>query len=478
MFICIFACMKFQGVDSVKHFLSIFREAIRGEERDYTEGSIKLAIFMLAIPMILELSLESVFALVDMYFVGKLGKNAIAVVAYTESLITIIYSIAIGLSTAATAIIARRIGEKNYQEASKSAVQVIILSAVVSVILGVVGWASAESLLKFMGADEQVVSEGKVFTQIMFSLNIVIVMIFLINGIFRGAGNAALAMRSLWIASILNIILDPILIYGIGSWQGFGLEGAAIATCIGRGSGVAYQVYQLRYGEGWIKIKWSDFVPDFKVIRSTILLAWPATFQFIIASGSWILLTRIVADAGGTVASSGYQIAIRNVVFFILPAWGLSNAAATLIGQNLGANKPDRAERSVMLAARYNVIFMTCVSLIFLFLSHPIIAFFTDDVGVIEIGTRALRIIGAGFVFYGVGMVMMQSLNGAGDTTTPTWINFVGFWLLQIPLAYYFMKCTDFGLDAVFAAVPVAETIIALVAYFVFKRGKWKSIKV
>lgn len=458
--------------------LNLFREALRGEDRDYTKGNIRLAIFMLAIPMILELSLESIFALVDMYFVGKLGENAIAVVAYTESMITIIYSIAIGLSTAATAIIARRVGEKNYDAASNAAVQVIIISVMLSLVMGIIGWMMADDLLKFMGASDQVITEGKGFTRIMFGFNIVIVLIFLINGIFRGAGNAALAMKSLWIASILNIILDPLLIYGLGAWNGWGLEGAAIATCIGRGSGVVYQIYQLMRGDGIIKIDWKSIVPDFEIIKSTLLLAWPATFQFIIASGSWIVLTRIVADAGGTTASAGYQIAIRNVVFFILPAWGLSNAAATLIGQNLGANQPERAEQSVLLATKYNTIFMAIVSLIFIFLSHPIISFFTDDTEVLKLGVRALQIIGSGFVFYGIGMVLMQSLNGAGDTTTPTWINFVGFWLIQIPLAYFFMRNTSFGLDGVFAAVPIAETTIAIVAYIVFKQGKWKKVKV
>lgn len=462
----------------IKKGWEIIKDSLKGEERDYTQGSIKTAIFLLAIPMILELSLESVFALVDIFFVGKLGSNAIAIVGFTESLITLIYSVAIGLSTAATAVVARRIGEKNAEGASKASVQAIIISIVISIILGITGWIYAENLLSFMGASEGVIREGYMFTKIMFGCNIVIVLIFLINGIFRGAGNAALAMRSLWIASILNIILDPLLIYGLGSWDGWGIEGAAIATCIGRGSGVAYQLYHLFGGGGAIRIKWSDVVPDFAVIKSMILLAWPATFQFIIASGSWIILTRLVAETGGTDASAGYQLAIRNVVFFILPAWGLSNAAATLTGQNLGAGSPERAEKSVMLATKYNAIFMAIVSLIFIFLSRPIIGFFTTDPEVLTIGIRALQIIGSGFIFYGVGMVMIQALNGAGDTSTPTWINFVGFWLIQIPMAYFIQKNTDFGLDGIFAAVPITETLIAVIAYIVFKRGRWKTVKV
>jgi len=463
---------------NITGFFPILKAALKGEERDYTKGSIKLAIILLAVPMILELSLESVFALVDMFFVGKLGQNAIAVVGYTESMITMVYSLSIGLSTAATAIIARRVGEKEMSGASKAAIQALLISLFVSAIISFFGVIYAEKMLAFMGATPEVIAEGLAFTKIMFGFNIVIVLLFLINGIFRGAGNAALAMKSLWIASIFNIILDPLLIYGFGSWQGWGLEGAAIATCIGRGTGVVYQLYHLFYGSGLIKIKWSDVFPDFTIIKSMVSLAWPATFQFIIASGSWIILTRLVADAGGTEASAGYQIAIRNVVFFILPAWGLSNAAATLVGQNLGAGQPQRAEKSVILATKYNAIFMTMVSIIFIFLSPQIISFFTVQVEVQKIGISALQIIGSGFIFYGIGMVMIQSLNGAGDTRTPTWINFVGFWLFQIPLAYYFVTFTDWGLNALFAAIPIAETSIAVMAFIIFRQGKWKKVKV
>ena len=462
----------------ISGFFPILKAALKGEERDYTKGSIKLAILLLAVPMILELSLESIFALVDMYFVGKLGQNAIAVVGYTESMITMVYSLSIGLSTAATAIIARRVGEKEMSGASRAAIQALLISLIISAVISVFGYLYAEKMLAFMGATQEVIAEGLGFTRIMFGFNIVIVLLFLINGIFRGAGNAALAMKSLWIASIFNIILDPLLIYGIGTWHCWGLEGAAIATCIGRGTGVVYQMYHLFYGSGIIKIKWSDVVPDFTIIKTMVSLAWPATFQFIIASGSWIVLTRLVADAGGTEASAGYQIAIRNVVFFILPAWGLSNAAATLVGQNLGAGQPQRAEKSVMLATKYNAIFMTMVSIIFIFLSPQIISFFTDQEEVQKIGVSALQIIGSGFVFYGIGMVMIQSLNGAGDTRTPTWINFIGFWLFQIPLAYYFVTFTDWGLNALFAAIPIAETEIAIIAFIIFRKGKWKKVKV
>ncbi|MGB4960555.1 MAG: MATE family efflux transporter [Saprospiraceae bacterium] len=465
-------------IDKCKEYLHLIKEALQGKERDYTIGSIPKAIILLAIPMILELSLEGVFALVDMYFVGKLGQNAIAVIGYTESMITLVYSVAIGLSTAATAIIARRVGEKDFASASKSAVQAIIVSVAISLVVSFVGWFYAESMLRFMGATMEVITEGTGFMRIMFVANIVIILLFLINGIFRGAGNAALAMKSLWIASILNIILDPLMIYGLGSWDGMGLEGAAIATCIGRGSGVVYQIYHLLKGSGIIKIRKADFVLDLPIIKSVLSLSWPATFQFVIASGSWIVLTKFVAEMGGTEASAGYQIAIRNIIFFILPAWGLSNAAATLTGQNLGAGNPDRAEKSVIIATKYNAFFMACVSLIFIVLARPIIGIFTDEIVVLSYGISALQIIGGGFIFYGIGMVMIQALNGAGDTRTPTWINFIGFWLFQIPLAYVVKEYTDLGMNALFAAVPMAEACIALAAFYYFMKGNWKKISV
>jgi putative MATE family efflux protein len=462
---------------SFKKYLNLIKASLDGEERDYTEGNIRTAIVLLSIPMILELSLESVFAVVDMFFVGRLGENAIAVVGYTESVITLIYSVAIGLSTAATAVIARRVGEKRPEEASRSAMQALMISGVVTVILSTTGVVLAPEILGFMGATPEVISQGQGFTAIMFGSSGVIVFLFLINGIFRGAGNAALAMRSLWIASIINIILDPVMIYGIGHWNGMGLEGAAIATCIGRGTGVGYQLFHMIKGSGIIKLKASDFVPDRKIIFSMISLAWPATFQFIIASGSWIVLTKLVAETGGTSASAGYQIAIRNVVFFILPAWGLSNAAATLTGQNLGAKKIERVFQSVKLAAIYNAVFMSFVTMIFLIFPAQIISIFSSEPEVTGFGARALRIIGGGFIFYGIGMVMIQSLNGAGDTRTPTWINFVGFWLIQIPLAYLLTTVAGIGIDGAFIAVPVAESLIAAAAWYYFKQGKWKDIK-
>ena len=457
---------------SFKKLIHLIRLSLSGKEQDYTTGSIPRAVFLLAIPMILELSLESVFAVVDIFFVSKLGQNAIATVGLTESVITLVYCIAIGLSTAATAIVARRIGEKNPEAAAHAGFQSLLISMAATFLISLSGMIWSEEILSFMGASADVVRDGAVFTRIMFGGSLVIILLFLINGIFRGAGNAAMAMKSLWIASFVNIVLCPILIHF------YGLKGAAIATVIGRSSGVAYQLYHMFRGTGILKFNRLNFSPDFAIIKSIITLAWPATFQFIIASGSWIVLARLVAETGGTTASAGYQIAIRNVVFFILPAWGLSNAAATLVGQNLGAKQVERAVQSVWLTVKYNTVFMALVMLIFIFFPSPIIGFFTQDEAVIRYGAESLQIMGMGYVFYGIGMVMTQALNGAGDTRTPTIINFVGFWMFQIPLAYFLAIGLNMKASGAFIAIPVAETLIALTAWYYFNKGKWKEVKV
>lgn len=446
--------------------------SLNGEQQDYTKGSIRKAVILLAIPMILELSLESVFAVVDMFFVSKLGPNAIATVGLTESVITIIYSVAIGLSTAATAIVARRVGEKNPLAAANAAAQAILVALAITAIFSFIGVAFASDILTFMGASSEVVKEGAIFTQIMFGGSIAIILLFLLNGIFRGAGDAAMAMKSLWIASLINIVLCPIFIHL------FGLKGAAIATVIGRSTGVIYQCYHLFLGKGILLIRNQYFIVQSKIINTIFEIAWPATLQFLIASGSWIILARLVAETGGTNASAGYQIAMRNVVFFILPAWGLSNAAATLVGQNLGAGESLRAEKSVILTAKYNACFMSLVMLLFIFFSNPIVRIFTDDESVIVYGVKALQIIGTGYIFYGIGMVMVQALNGAGDTKTPTLINLVCFWLIQIPLGYLLAIGFDLKSTGAFIAIPVAETVLALAAWYYFKKGKWKQVKV
>ncbi len=470
--------LQVNRTNKIFHFFSLLKQSLGGGEHDYTKGSIRGAIILLAIPMILELSLESVFAVVDIFFVGKLGANAIATVGLTESAIAIVYSIAIGLSTAATAIVARRIGEKDADGAAHAGMQSLLVAFMITVLISICGIIFAADILRLMGASLIVVKEGAVFTRIMLGGSLAIILLFLINGIFRGAGDAAIAMKSLWIASFCNIILCPLLIYGYGPFPELGLKGAAIATVIGRSTGVLYQCWHLFKGNGNLKVKRWHFKLDMPVIKNVIKVAWPATLQFLIQSGSWIVMAILVAKTGGTNASAGYQVAIRNIVFFILPAWGLSNAAATLVGQNLGANQPERAERSVLLTTKYNAIFMAAVMFLFIFFSSPIISIFTSEPEVHRFGVLALQIIGSGYIFYGIGMVMMQCLNGAGDTKTPTWINLIGFWFFQIPFAYILAKPFGLGPIGAFIAIPAAESVIAIAAWYFFKKGKWKKIKV
>jgi len=456
----------------IKTFLATIRQSLRSEEQDYTKGSIPRAVILLAIPMILELSLESVFAVVDMFFVGKLGRNAIATVGLTESVITIVYSISFGLSTAATAVVARRIGETNHEGAAHAGAQSLLIALIVALLLSVGGMTFAGDILALMGASREVVEQGAIFTRIMFGGSLAIILLFLINGIFRGAGDPAMAMRSLWIASGVNIVLCPLFIHL------FGLKGAAIATVAGRTSGVLFQSYHLVRGSGLLKLHASHFLFDAEVIGSLIRISWPAALQFIISSGSWIMIVRLVAETGGTAASAGCQIALRSFIFFILPAWGLSNAGATLVGQNLGAKQPQRAEESVLLITKYNSILMGLVMLLFLFFSNPIVRLFTADVAVIDYGTRSLEIFGSGFILYGIAMVMTQALNGAGDTRTPTVISFVCFWLFQIPLAYLLSEGLHMQSSGAIAAIPIAETSIAVVSWYYFRRGKWKTIQI
>lgn len=457
------------------------KQALKGDESfDYTAGSIKKAVILLAIPMVLEMMMESVFALVDLYFVGHLEHSSFAIqtVGLTESVLTIIYSLAIGMSMAATAVVARRIGEKDPVAAAKAGMQAIIVAFAINSLLSIFGIVYAKDILLFMGASVDAAEHGFRFTQIMIGSSLCIMLLFLINGIFRGAGNAAIAMKSLWIANICNIILCPILINGFGPVPAFGLVGAAIATTLGRSIGVLYQVYHLFFGNGILKIKIAYFAPDFKQIKALVKIAAPGILQFVIASCSWIFLAQLVATTGGDHGSAGYQTALRIMMFFILPAWGLSNAAATLVGQNLGAKQIERAEKSVYTTARYNVIFMASIMIITLFFGQYIISFFTNDEMVKSIAVEALQIMSIGFIFYGIGMVLINTFNGAGDTWTPTGINFFGFWLFQIPLAYVLAKHFNMGPTGVFIAIPVAETAITLAGIFFYKRGKWKRVQV
>ena len=467
--------------NKLSHFLSLVRQSLRGDEYDYTQGSIRTAIVLLAVPMILELVLESVFAVVDMYFVSHLehgAKEAMATVGLTESVISIVYTLGFGVSMAATAVVARRIGEKDNEGAAHAGAQAIVIGIILSVVLSITGVIFAPDILRLMGAAPEVIKEGTPFARIMFGSSLVIILLFLINGIYRGAGDAAMAMRSLWIASGINIILCPLLIYGYGPFPEWGLKGAAIATVIGRTTGVLYQCYHLFGGKRIIHLVRHHFKWDAPVIRTLFEVAWPATSQFFIQSGSWIVLSWLVSKTGSTDASAGYQVAIRNLVFFILPAWGLSNAAATLVGQNLGAKQPERAAKSVLLTTKYNAIFMGVVMLVFLFLASPIMSIFTNEPEVHRYGVSALQIMGAGFIFYGIGMVMIQALNGAGDSKTPTIINLFGFWLFQIPLAWVLAKTLGMGPIGAFIAIPVAESVLALAAWYYFKLGKWKEVKI
>ncbi|MDI5948655.1 MATE family efflux transporter [Flavobacterium yafengii] len=457
------------------------KQAIKGDESfDYTSGSIKKGVILLAIPMVLEMLMESVFALVDLYFVGHLEQSSYAIqaVGLTESVITIVYSIAIGISMAATAVVARRIGEKDPVAAAKAGMQAIIIAFVINTIISIFGFIYAKDILLFMGASVEAAEYGVNFTRIMMGGSLCIMLLFLINGIFRGAGNAAIAMKSLWLANICNIILCPILINGFGPIPAFGLMGAAMATTIGRSIGVLYQLYHLFNGRGILKIIPSYFIPDLEQIKALVKIAAPGVLQFVIASCSWIFLAQLVATTGGDHGSAGYQTALRIMMFFILPAWGLSNAAATLVGQNLGAKKIERAEKSVFTTAKYNVIFMAIITVITLIFSRSLISFFTNDLIIQKIAVEALQTMCLGYVFYGIGMVLINTFNGAGDTWTPTMINFFGFWLFQIPLAYLLSKYYKMGPTGVFIAIPIAETAITLASIVLYKRGKWKRIKV
>lgn len=464
---------------TVKSFFSLFRQALAGEQQDYTSGSIRRAVFMLAVPMILEMCMESVFAVVDMYFAGKLNDtDAISTIVLTEFVLTITYAIAIGLSMAATAMVARRIGEKNPEAAAKAGMQSIILSMSVSILISIVGLIFPGEILRLMGASERTVEIGITYTRIIFGGNAVIMLLFLINGIFRGAGDASMAMKSLWIANICNIILCPILvIYGLGPIPAMGVTGAAIATTIGRGIGVLYQLYHLFSNKRIIKIKKEHFKPDWNILKAIFNIAWTGTLQFLIASASWMVLGRIIATFGST-AVAGYGVAIRLIMFFLLPAWGLSNAAATLVGQNLGAQQPERAERSVWVTAKYNSIFMLLVTALFLFLAEPIVHFMNKDEGVDAFAVQALQVMSFGYIFYGVGMVVTNAFNGAGDTKTPTLINLFGFWLFQIPLAYVLAKVMGLGPLGIFLAVLISETAISIAGVLIFRKGRWKAVTI
>ena len=452
-------------------------EAIKGTEVDYTTISLKRAIFLLAVPMILELVMESTFALVDIYFVGKLGASAVASVGLTETYLFLLYSIGMGLAMAVTAIIARRIGEKKEENAAESAVQSIILAILFAIPFSIAGIFYAEELLGLMGADDWTLTNGISYFQWMLGGNVVIMLLFVINAVFRGAGDAAIAMWVLGIANGINIVLDPLLIFGWGPIASMGLEGAAIATNIGRSLGVFVQLWILFRGGKHIQVKLSQLYWNTKAMLIILKTSMGGIGQMIIGMTSWIFLMRILADIGSE-AVAGATIALRIMLFCMMPAWGLSNAATTLVGQNLGAKDPQRAESSIWKIGKYNMIFLLLVSIVFFFFNETLIGYFSDTHEVIKVGGKWLEILSYSFFIYGWWMVTTQAFNGSGDTTTPTKINFVFFWLIQIPLAYFLAIDQDWGYSGVFWAVFFSETSAAIFTLWLFTRGKWKTQKV
>ncbi len=451
-----------------------FKEALAGSSQDYTQIPLGKAVFLLAIPMVLEMVMESVFAVADIYFVGRLGADAVATVGITESVLTIIYAIAFGLSMATTALVSRRIGEKNKAEASKEGLQAIIAGSIISLLIAIPGVIFAKDLLQLMGASPAIINELSAYTSIMFGGNLVIMLLFINNAIFRGAGDAAIAMRVLWIANGLNIILDPLLIFGIGPFPELGIAGAAIATNVGRGLAVAYQFFMLWKGNGRISFRGIPLTIDWHRIAKLIKISLGGIAQSLIATSSWIFLVRIISNFGSEVLA-GYTIGIRIILFSLLPSWGLSNAAATLVGQNLGAQEPGRAEKAVWGVARINLVFLGGLSLLFIIYPHWFVGLFTSDETVLNAGIQCLRIISYGFAFYGIGMVMTQAFNGAGDTRTPTRINIVAFWMIEIPLAYVLAMQLGFQQEGAFYAIIIAEGCMTLLAAWLFKKGRWKK---
>lgn len=453
------------------------KNAIRGSDADYTQIGIGKAVFLLAVPMILELIMESTFAVVDIFFVGKLGSSAVATVGLTETYLFLIYSIGMGLSMAVTAIVARRIGEKEKEKAGIAAVQAIFLAVLVSLPFAIAGIFFAKDLLALMGADEWTLQNGYRYTQWMLGGNAVIMLLFIINAIFRGAGDAAIAMRVLWIANGFNIVLDPLLIFGWGPFPELGIQGAAVATNIGRGIGVLTQLYLLLRGGKHIRVLKTHVKLHFDIILRIIKTSLGGVGQMIVAMTSWIFVMRIIAEFGSQ-AVAGATIAIRIMMFTMMPAWGLSNAVATLVGQNLGAGKPDRAERSVWITGFWNMIFLIGVAIVYFLNSESLVGIFTDDVEVISIGGMWLRIVAYSYFVYGWWMVATQAFNGAGDTMTPTKINLVFFWLIQIPLAYFMSKILEMDVPGVFWAIFISETSVGLFTLWLFTRGKWKNVRI
>jgi len=468
---------------TLKEIYELTKKAIRGDEMDYTTGDINKALILLAIPMILEMVMESLFAIVDVFFVAKISNNAVATIGMTEGVLMLIESVAIGITMGATAMVARRVGEKDKQSASRVAVQALLLGMVVSAITGYLAYVYAGDLMRMMGASETLIAEGIVYTRIILSLNFILMMLFILNGIFRAAGNPAIAMRTLWLSNGLNIILDPIFIFGLGPITGMGVTGAAIATCTGRGIGVVYQMYVLLSGGSLITIYREYLSPNFVLLKRLTKLSVGGAGQFLISTASWIFLIKILAEVGNELNDdgktlAGYTIGLRIIIFSILPSWGLANATATLVGQNLGAQQPDRAEKTVWKAALFNMIFLLGISYIYILLSHNICGIFSTDAAVIDEAALCLIILSFGYVFFAYQMTVNQAFNGAGDTYTPTAISFVVMWLIQIPLAYWLAMHFDLGSKGVYLAIVISNVIASMTSVLLFRRGKWKAVTV
>src|SRR6202050_3660187 len=452
-------------------------EAVRGSHQDYTTGSLNRAILLLAVPMVLEMVLESLFAVVDVFWVGRLGANAVATVGLPDAMWTLVVSVAMGLSLSTTAMVARRIGEKDPEGAAVAGVQAIALGLIVSLAVGIPCFLFAPNLLRGMGASPEIVATGSGYTRICLGGSFAVLLLFLNNAIFRGAGDAAIAMRLLWVSNIINLILDPCLIFGWGPFPRLGVTGAALATLTGRSIGVLYQFYRLMHGTERIRILRSQVRLSFELLLRLVRVSVTGILQFAIAHTSWIGLVRIVSIFGAA-ELDGYTIAIRIVIFVILPSWGLSNAAATLVGQNLGAGHPERAEEAVWRTGLYNVIFLGAVGLVFIFFPETIVRLFTHDPEVVPLGAACLRIISYGNLGYAYFMVMMQAFNGAGDTITPTLVNFFGFWMFEIPLAYWLAIRQGMHSNGVYWSIVIAEGSIAAVSAVLFKQGRWKKKKI
>ena len=457
-------------------FWTAVADSLKGKQHDYTTGNLGRAILLLSVPMVLEMAMESLFGLVDVFFVAHLGSNATATVGITESIFTLVFAAALGLGMATTAMVARRVGEKNPEAAAVAAVQSIALGVVISIVVGILGVLEAPQLLRLMGASAEIVQTGSTYTRIMLGGSGTVFMLFLINAIFRGAGDPAIAMRVLLIANAINIVLDPCLILGLGPFPRLGVTGAAVSTTIGRSIGVMLQLWYLFSPRNTVTIRRSQLVLDVDVMKRLVRTGANGMFQYLVATASWLALVRLVARFGAD-ALAGYTIAIRIIVFAILPSWGMSNAAATLVGQNLGAQRPDRAEQAVWRTGFYNMAFLGCVAIVFITFARPIVTQFTSEPAVQTVAADCLRFVSYGYVFYAWGMVMVQAFNGAGDTATPTLINIGCYWLWQIPLAYV-LSSTAMGPRGIFLAILISESTLAVVGMLAFRRGGWKNQKV